>query len=72
VYSSEYQGRHDLRSSSHVQRALTALIKEEVVGRSEGGDYLIVEPFLAEWVRRGQSVSPVLQELRAPQDTVGA
>jgi AAA+ ATPase superfamily predicted ATPase len=70
VYSGEYQGRHDLRSSSHVQRALTALIKEEVVGRNEQGDYLIVEPFLAEWVRRGQSVAPVLQELRAPQDTV--
>jgi hypothetical protein len=72
VYSAEYQGRHDLRSSSHVQRALTALIKEEVVGRSEAGDYSIVEPFLAEWVRRGQSVSPVLEELRSPQRTVDA
>lgn len=66
LYSGEYQGRHDLRSSSHVQRAVTALVKEEVVGRSEVGDYLIVEPFLAEWINRGQSASPVLDELRAP------
>jgi hypothetical protein len=69
VYSGEYQGRHDLRSSSHVQRASTALVKEEIVGRGEGGDYLIVEPFLAEWIRRGQSVSPVLDELRSPPPT---
>ena len=34
-----------------VQRALGALVHEEVVGRNEQGDYPIVEPFLAEWVQ---------------------
>jgi hypothetical protein len=36
-----------------VQRALEALVKEELVARDQAGDYGIAEPFLADWLRRG-------------------
>lgn len=53
-YSREYQQRHDLESSSHVQRALTTLLKEELVGRSEDGSYSVIEPFFGDWLEREQ------------------
>jgi uncharacterized protein len=48
--AADYRRRHDLPGASSVQRALEALTKNELVGRSEGV-YRIVEPFLAEWLR---------------------
>jgi AAA+ ATPase superfamily predicted ATPase len=64
VYSVDYQARHGLTSSSHVQRALATLVKEEVAGRNEAGEYCIVEPFLAEWLNREQARPPAVRELR--------
>jgi AAA+ ATPase superfamily predicted ATPase len=64
VYSVDYQARHGLASSSHVQRALSTLVKEEIAGRNEAGEYAIVEPFLAEWLNREQTASPAVRELR--------
>jgi AAA+ ATPase superfamily predicted ATPase len=52
AYGEEYRARHELPSPSHIQRAVGALVKEEVVGRNEGGTYFIAEPFFAEWVTR--------------------
>jgi hypothetical protein len=65
VYSVDYQARHALASSSHVQRALATLVKEEIAGRNDAGEYSIVEPFLAEWLTRAQARSPVLRDVRA-------
>jgi uncharacterized protein len=48
----DYRRRHGLPGSSSVQRALDALIGVELVVRDAPGAYRIVEPFLAEWVRR--------------------
>ena len=48
--SGGYRHRHDLPGTSTVQRALEALTKNELVGRRDG-EYRIVEPFLAEWLR---------------------
>ncbi len=67
VYSAEYQARHGLASSTHVQRALTALVKEEVVGRNRDGSYGVTEPFLGEWLKREQSEPRVAQELRVSE-----
>jgi uncharacterized protein len=67
VYSAEYQARYELASNTHVQRALTALVKEEVVGRNRDGHYCVVEPFLAEWLKREQSEPPIAQELRTAE-----
>jgi hypothetical protein len=53
-YSVAYQDRYGLESSSHVQRALTSLSREELVGRDEEGRWRIVEPFLAEWLVQEQ------------------
>ena len=56
VYSAGYRDRHDLPGASSVGIALQALERKELVGRSADGDRAIVEPFLAEWLRREQRV----------------
>ena len=53
-YSRDYQQRHDLESSSHVQRALSTLLKEELVGQSDDGTYRLIEPFFGDWLQREQ------------------
>ena len=50
--ASEYRRRHGLPGPSSVQRALAALVKDELVAREESGEYRVAEPFLAEWLRR--------------------
>jgi AAA+ ATPase superfamily predicted ATPase len=50
----DYRRRNALPGPSSVQRALEALTKEELVARDRPGDYRIAEPFLAEWLRRGE------------------
>jgi hypothetical protein len=52
VTSAEYRHRHGLPTGSSVHRALEALVEDELVAREGPGRYRIVEPFLAEWVRR--------------------
>ena len=48
----DYRLHHALPAASSVQRALEALVHDELAARDEDGDYRIAEPFLAEWVRR--------------------
>ena len=48
--SSEYQVRHSLPGTPTVQAALDALVRAEQVRRVGRGEYLIAEPFLAEWI----------------------
>ncbi|HUG66099.1 MAG TPA: ATP-binding protein [Gaiellaceae bacterium] len=50
----EYRRRHGLPGPSSVQRALDALLKDELVARDSGGEYRVAEPFLAEWLRRDE------------------
>jgi hypothetical protein len=50
----EYRRRHGLPGPSTVQRALDALLKDELIARDVGGEYRIAEPFLGEWLRRGE------------------
>src|SRR4051794_20298828 len=57
AYGEDYRTRHDLPSPSHTQRAVGALVKEEVVGRDENGTYVIAEPFFGEWVKREQATT---------------
>ena len=52
VTSEEYRRRHGLPAPSSVQRALDALVTDELVAREGPGTYRIAEPFLAEWIRR--------------------
>src|SRR3954465_1492438 len=49
--SGDYQRRHQLAGTSSVQKALRALEREELVARV-AGQVRIVEPFLAQWIRR--------------------
>jgi hypothetical protein len=49
-YSEDYRGRHNLRSATHVQKALAALTKRELVAKGADGRYSVAEPFLAEWI----------------------
>jgi hypothetical protein len=48
----EYRRRHGLPGPSSVQRALDAVVKDELVARDDRGEYRIAEPFLGEWLRR--------------------
>jgi uncharacterized protein len=50
----EYRRRHGLPGPSSVQRALDAVVKDELVTRDARGEYLIAEPFLGEWLRRDE------------------
>lgn len=50
--SEEFRRRHGLPGGSSVQRALDALIEDELVLREGPGAYRIAEPFLAEWILR--------------------
>jgi hypothetical protein len=53
--TAEYQRRHSLPASPTVQKALTALMRAELVARHARGEYRISEPFLAEWVARNEA-----------------
>jgi hypothetical protein len=50
----DYRRRHGLPGASSVQRALEALVKDELVAKDGRGEYRIAEPFLAEWLQRGE------------------
>ena len=50
----DYRRRHGLPGASTVQRALGALVKDEIVARDRSGEYRIAEPFFAEWLRRDE------------------
>ena len=50
--TTEFQRRHSLPPTPTVQTALGALVRAELVTRKGRGEYSIVEPFLAEWLRR--------------------
>jgi len=54
IYGEDYRARHELPPNPSLQTALRGLVKKDVVARDENGDYSIVEPFLAEWLRRSQ------------------
>src|SRR5215212_1841102 len=54
LYAEEYHARHELPPNPSLQTALRGLLKKDVVARDDGGEYAIVEPFLAEWLRRAQ------------------
>lgn len=48
----EYRQRHGLPAPSTVQKALDALVEDELVTKERPGDYRIAEPFLREWILR--------------------
>lgn len=51
ITSADYRRRHGLPGSSSIQRALDALVADELVMRRAPGSYRISEPFLGEWIR---------------------
>ncbi len=53
--SGDYQRRHSLPVTATVQTALGALVAAEVISRVGRGEYVIAEPFLAEWIARNES-----------------
>ena len=55
IYSAGYHSRHELPATPTLQTALAGLVKKELVGPDHEGDYCVVEPFLAEWLRLEQA-----------------
>jgi hypothetical protein len=53
-YAADYHARHDLPATPTLQTALAGLQRKELVGRAAGGEYRVIEPFLAEWLQREQ------------------
>ena len=53
-YAASYHERHELPRNPSLQTALDALLRRDVVARQDGDDYVVVEPFLVEWLRREQ------------------
>jgi AAA+ ATPase superfamily predicted ATPase len=52
IYGAPYHERHELPGNPSLQTALEALLRREVVGRNRDGEYVVVEPFLVEWLGR--------------------
>lgn len=65
IYSSDYRSRHELPPNPTMQTALGGLIRKEIAGRNHDSDYCIIEPFLAEWLRREQHHYGVGERLRS-------
>ena len=55
IYSADYHSRHELPATPTLQTALAGLVRKELVGPDHEGDYCVVEPFLAEWLRLEQA-----------------
>jgi AAA+ ATPase superfamily predicted ATPase len=62
-YSAAYHARHELPARPTLQRALGTLVRDDVVGRSASGEYLVIEPFLTEWISRGQREEALSERL---------
>jgi hypothetical protein len=65
IYSRDYHSRHQLPANPSLQTALAALLKKEIAGRSESGEYSIIEPFLADWLQREQRDYGLAGQLRS-------
>jgi len=65
VYSADYHSRHELPANPTLQTALAALTRKELVGRNGEGELWVIEPFLAEWLRREQRDYGVGRQLRS-------
>ena len=51
-YTDNYRRRHRLPAPTNVQKALTALVRREVIAKRADGSYAVAEPFLAQWIAR--------------------
>jgi hypothetical protein len=52
VFSGDYRSRHGLPAPTNVQRSVSSLVRRELVAKNAERSYEIIEPFLADWVRR--------------------
>ena len=64
LYSSDYHSRHELSANPTLQTALAGLVKKEIAGLNGDGEYCVIEPFYAEWLKREQRDYGVGQQLR--------
>ncbi len=61
IYTVDFRESYGFPSNSYVQRAVKTLVAQELVGQADDRAYLIIEPFLAEWIKREQR--PFVREL---------
>ena len=55
LYAEETRLTAGLPAATFVQRAVSALVREDVVQKGADGRYVIAEPFLAEWIGREEA-----------------
>ncbi len=63
IYTVDFRESYGFPSNSYVQRAVKTLVAQELVGQADDRAYLIIEPFLAEWIKREQR--PFVRETQA-------
>jgi uncharacterized protein len=63
-YSEDYRSAFDLPAGSTLQAALAGLERKELAGRGEDGVLRIIEPFLADWIKREQHHPSLSAQLR--------
>ena len=51
-YSEQYRRRHRLPQATNVQKAIAALVRRELIGKTADGSYEVVEPFFGAWIAR--------------------
>lgn len=55
LYAEETRLTAGLPVATFVQRAVSALVREDVIQKGPDGRYVIAEPFLAEWIGREEA-----------------
>jgi uncharacterized protein len=65
LYAEEARVSSGLPAATFVQRAVSALVREDVVEKAPDGGYRIAEPFLAEWITREESGG--VEQARRPE-----
>ena len=67
LYAEETRVHAGLPAPTFVQRAVSALVREDVVEKDTAGRYRIAEPFLAEWIAREDAGG--VEHARRPEAT---
>jgi hypothetical protein len=57
VYSADYHSRHELPANPTLQTALAGLIRKEIAGQNDEGEYCVIEPFFSQWLQREDASS---------------
>jgi DNA replication initiation complex subunit (GINS family) len=50
LYAADYMNRHFLKSTGGIQRSLSVLNREDIIEKSQGNIWVIVDPLFRHWL----------------------